>query len=40
MWSRRFRSDSREADDFMAQFREQMSELAATALSVAQPIAF
>ena len=35
-----FRCSTREADSFMAQFRAQMLELAATALSVAKPIAF
>ena len=35
-----FRCSTREADEFMAQFRAQMLELATTALSVAKPIAF
>jgi hypothetical protein len=35
-----FECSTREADEFMAQFRTQMSELATTALSVAKPIAF
>jgi hypothetical protein len=35
-----FKCTTREADEFMAQFRVQMSELATTAISVAKPIAF
>ena len=35
-----FRCSTREADQYMMQFRAQMSELAATAISVSKPIAF
>lgn len=35
-----FRCSSRKADRFMAAFREQMSELATTALSISKPMAF
>lgn len=37
---RTFRCSTRKATGFMSGFREQMSELAATALSVGKPIAF
>jgi hypothetical protein len=37
---RGFRCTSRKADGFMAEFREQMSELAAAALAISKPIAF
>jgi hypothetical protein len=37
---REFRCGSPKADAFMSEFRAQMSELAATALSIGKPIAF